>query len=365
MKISEVISYLQTIAPPPLQEDYDNAGLLTGDPEQEVTKALICLDSTEEVIDEAIKDNCNLVISHHPIVFGGLKKFTGATYVERTIIKAIKNDIAIYAAHTNLDNVNQGVNRKIADKLRLKNCIILSPKPGTLKKLYTFCPVDKADEIRNAVFSAGAGEIGEYIECSYNTEGFGTFKGMEGADPYVGKKGEQAREPEIRLESIFSAHLESKVISKLKEAHPYDEVAYDIISLDNPDPTVGAGMIGELEKEVNTMIFLEELKKVMETACIRYTPQVKKNIIKVAVCGGSGSFLLNEAIQAGADILVTADFKYHQFFDAEGKIVIADIGHYESEQFTMELLHELLTKNFNKFAVRLTTINTNPVKYLV
>jgi dinuclear metal center YbgI/SA1388 family protein len=330
----------------------------------EITSALICLDSTEDVIDEAISKGCNLVIAHHPIVFKGLKKFNGSNYVERVIIKAIQNNIAIYSAHTNLDNVHNGVNAKIAEKLGLINCRILAPQKGILKKLVTFCPVDKAEQVRNALFAASAGSIGNYSECSFNAEGFGTFKAETGANPYVGEIGMQHIEKEMRIETIYPANIESKVLKALFSSHPYEEVAYDLYTLTNTANQIGAGIIGDLKEETDEQAFLHFLKEKMKAKGIRYTSLQNKKIKKVAVCGGSGSFLLEDAVKSGADIFVTADFKYHQFFDAGNRIVIADIGHYESEQFTMELFFDLLKENFNTFALHLSKINTNPINYL-
>lgn len=364
MQLSEIIKAIEAFAPPSYQESYDNAGLITGNPIQEITGALICLDSIEEVIDEAIRENCNLVIAHHPIIFSGLKKINGKNYVERTIIKAIKNDIAIYAAHTNLDNVQQGVNAKIAEKLGLKNCLVLEPKSGLLKKLVTFCPNDKAAEVRDALFKAGAGKIGNYDECSYNLEGLGTFRAGKGTNPFVGEQNIQHQEPETRIETIFPAQLQSGILKALFASHPYEEVAYDIYPLENEYKQVGSGLVGELEKPQDELTFLKGLKTSLKTDCVRYTALTGKKIKRVAVCGGSGSFLLKNAISAGADAFITADLKYHQFFDAEGKILLADVGHFESEQFTGEIFYDLLMEKFPTFAVRLSKTNTNPVNYL-
>ncbi len=364
MKLKEITDFLESYAPLAYQESYDNSGLITGNKEMEITGALICLDSVEAVIDEAIAIGCNLVIAHHPIVFSGLKKFNGSNYVERVIIKAIQNNIAIYAAHTNLDNVYNGVNARIAENLGLVNCKVLSPQKNTLKKLVTYCPVDKADEIRNALFAAGAGNISNYDECSFNNEGFGTFRAGDGAAPFVGEQGKRHVEKEIRIETIYPANFESKVLKALFAAHPYEEVAYDLYNLSNVANRIGAGLIGELVKESDEMEFLKLLKGTMKAEGIRYTSLKGKKIKKVAVCGGSGSFLLGDAIKNGADIFVTADFKYHQFFDAENRIVIADIGHYESEQYTGELFYDLLKEKFSTFALHLSKINTNPINYL-
>jgi dinuclear metal center YbgI/SA1388 family protein len=363
MKLNEITDHLESFAPLAYQESYDNAGLICGDPGMEITGAMICLDSTEKVLDEAIGKGCNLVIAHHPIVFSGLKKFNGKNYVERVIIKAIRNNIAIYAAHTNLDNVHNGVNGMIAQKLGLKNCRILSPQKGRLKRLITFCPEENAEELRKAIFRAGGGHIGNYDECSFNSLGTGTFRAGEGANPYVGKPGEQHREKEMKIETIVPAHLETKILSAMIKAHPYEEVAYDLIPLENSHQLVGSGLIGEVD-ESDEQEFLNHIKKVMKAGVLRFTDLRGKKIKKVAVCGGSGSFLLKDAIRSGADVFVTADFKYHQFFDADNQIVIVDIGHYESEQYTSELFYEILKKKFSTFALHLSKINTNPINYL-
>jgi dinuclear metal center YbgI/SA1388 family protein len=365
MYLSEIIEILEKWAAPAYQESYDNSGLITGNLNQKISKALVCLDSTEEVLDEAINKGCNLIIAHHPIVFSGIKKITGRNYVERVLIKAIKNDIAIYAIHTNLDNIPTGVNKKIADLLGLKKQEILSHQKNGLRKLYTFCPESKADEVRMALFNAGAGNIGNYDSCSYNTSGFGTFRGLEGTSPFVGEKGKLHKENEIKMEVIFPNYIEKRVISALIEAHPYEEVAYDVISLENQNNNIGAGITGELSHETEILQFLNTVKKTFNTACIRYTRINKPKVKRIAVCGGSGSFLLNNAIAANTDVFITSDYKYHQFFDAENKIIIADIGHYESEQFTKELIKEQLNQKIPTFAVLLSEINTNPINYLV
>jgi dinuclear metal center YbgI/SA1388 family protein len=362
--IKDVIDYLETVAPPALQESYDNAGLIVGDESKEVKSVLICLDSTEAIVEEALKKNCNLIIAHHPIVFSGLKKLNGKNYVERVVIKAVQNNIAIYAAHTNLDNVPEGVNKKICDMLELRNCKTLSPKKNLLRKLVTFCPRDHADKVRSALFEAGTGHIGNYDECSYNIEGYGTFRGGEGSNPFVGEKGKQHRENETRVESIFPEYLQSKIIASLLKVHPYEEVAYDIYPLENSYEQIGSGMIGELVNETDEKSFLRHVKSVMKTDCIRHTVLLNKKVKRVAVCGGAGSFLLSDAINQKADVFITGDIKYHQFFDADNKIVIADIGHYESEQFTKELFAELLMQNFSTFAAHLSETVTNPINYL-
>ena len=365
MKLSLLTTYLESFAPLVYQEDYDNAGLIVGYPDQEVNQGLISLDCTEAIVDEAIAKNCQVIISHHPIVFRGLKKFNGKTYVERVVEKAIRNNIAIYAIHTNLDSVADGVNARICQILGLKNCRILSPKSGLLKKLVTYVPLEQAEQVRAALFKAGAGNIGNYSEASFNAEGEGTFKGNENTNPYVGEPGVRHFEKEIRIETIYPANLESKILMALFLAHPYEEIAYDLYDLTNQHQEVGAGMIGELELPVDEESFLFEVKQEMKAHVIRHTAFTGRHVKKVAVCGGAGGFLLKHAIAAGADVFITADYKYHEFFDAEGKILIADIGHFESEQFTQQLLYEIIQKKFATFAIRLTEINTNPVKYYI
>jgi dinuclear metal center YbgI/SA1388 family protein len=363
LTVKDITRLLESVAPLSLQENYDNAGLLTGNHDQPVDKALVTLDATEAVIDEAIARQCQMVIAHHPIIFGGLKKLNGKNYVERTVIKAIKHDIAIYAIHTNLDNVHTGVNRKIAAKIGLENPRILSPVKGQLKKLVTFVPDAHLEMVKQAIFKAGSGVIGNYDECSFSVHGTGTFRANDGANPFVGEKGKQHQEAETRLETIFPAHAQWEVIKALLGSHPYEEVAYDIYPLDNEHPQVGAGMIGELKEPLAPQEFLGHLKQSMQLNCIKYTQTSGNKIHKVAVCGGAGSFLLKQAMAAGADAFVTADFKYHEFFDAENRLMIADIGHYESEIFTKELLKDVILEKFPTFAVLLSETNTNPINY--
>ncbi len=365
MKLAEITNYLESIAPLHYQEDYDNAGLIVGHPNDEISSALVALDCTEQIVDEAIAKHCNLIITHHPIVFKGLKKFNGSNYVERVVLKAIKNNIALYAIHTNLDHVANGVNAQICNKLGLQDTKILSPKAGLLKKLITFCPTAHADAVRDGLFAAGAGNISNYSECSFNTVGTGTFKGGDGANPYVGEIGQRHEEAEVKIETIFKSYDERKILLALFENHPYEEVAYDIYPLTNTFDNVGAGMVGTLPQEMQSVDFLGLVKDKMHAKVIRHTAQVLQPIKKVAVCGGAGSFLLKQAIAAGADAFITSDFKYHEFFDAENKLMICDIGHYESEQFTSNLLIENIQEKFPNFAIRLTEHNTNPINYFI
>ncbi|MCI5055628.1 MAG: Nif3-like dinuclear metal center hexameric protein [Flavobacteriales bacterium] len=362
MTIRDIIGAIEEVAPPGLQESYDNAGLIVGNPNAEAKGALLTLDATEEIVDEAIQKGCNLIIAHHPIVFRGLKRITGRNYVERTIIKAIKNDVSIYACHTNLDNVVWGVNAKIGEKIGLLNTKVLSPKPNTLSKLFTFVPKTAVDKVRTAIFENGAGKIGNYDSCSFNIDGQGTFRAQEGSNPHVGNINELHFEDEVKVEAVFPTVYLSKVVAALKSAHPYEEVAYDIVELQNSNKDFGAGLIGELKDEMPIKSFLNHLKQSMKLNCIRFTHGPEK-IKKVAVCGGSGSFLLGQARRQGAQAFITADFKYHEFFDAEDQIAICDIGHYESEQFTSEVFSSILTKKFPNFALRNSEINTNPINY--
>lgn len=364
MKVKDIVNHLESLAPRAYQESYDNSGLLTGEPSQDVMGILTTLDCTEEVVQEAIDRGMNMIVSHHPIIFKGLKKLTGSNYVERSIIKAIRNDIAIYAIHTNLDNVHTGVNKKIGEKIGLKNLHILVPKKETLMKLVTFIPHAQAASVLSALHAAGAGQIGNYKNCSFNIDGTGSFMPVEGANPHMGKTNQQESVKETRTEVIFPAHLEDKIIGTLKKAHPYEEVAYYLSRLENENQEVGSGMIGDLEQPLEPIEFLRRLKSSMNLNTVRHTRLLDKKVKKVAICGGSGSFLLRQAIAQGADFLVTADFKYHEFFDADGKITIADIGHYESEVYTKELIVEILTEKFPTFAVNFSTIDTNPVQYL-
>jgi len=365
MKISDVIYYLESSAHPSLQEHYDNAGLVLGNKNWDCTGIICALDATEDVINEAIAKDCNLVVAHHPIIFGGLKKINGKNYVERTVITALKSDVAVYAIHTNLDNVVNGVNGKISTMLGLKKVSILSPKEGTLKKLFTFVPTDKAELVRNAIFKAGGGRIGNYSECSFSIAGSGTFKASEGTSPYVGEVGKQHQENEVKIEVVFPAWLENNVINAMRAAHPYEEVAYDIVNLANKHQGTGSGVMGELPQAVSEKDFLNHLKKTFNLQVIRHSPLLSKSVKKIAVCGGAGSFLVSTALANGADVYITADMKYHEFFDANSKMIIADVGHYESEQFTIELLAEILEQKFPNFAVLKTKVETNPVRYFI
>ena len=365
MKIGEITSFLESVAPVSLQESYDNAGLLTGNNNWDCKGIITTLDATDAVVQEAIEKSCNLIVAHHPIIFGGLRKITGKNYVEQTIITAIKNDIAIYAIHTNLDNVLHGVNASIADKLGLINRSILQPKNDTLKKLFTFVPVDQAEKVRSAIFATGGGHISNYSECSFNTAGQGTFKPGEGTNPFTGKIGQRHTEEEIKMEMIFPAWQQQNILKALFTAHPYEEVAYDIVTLDNQNQQVGSGLLGELPETLSETALLGLLKQQFKLSVIRHTPLLAKPVKKIALCGGAGSFLIGAAVAAGADFFITGEVKYHEFFDANNRLVIADIGHYESEQFTTDLLFDILSQKFPTFAIQKTGVKTNPVHYFL
>lgn len=365
MKISELIQSLESVAPLALQESYDNCGLLAGDASAEITGVVISLDCVENTILQAIQNKCNLIISHHPLIFSPLKKLTGATQTERILISAIKNDIAIYAIHTNLDNVAEGVNKKIAEKLGLSDCKILQQKKALLKKLITYIPHAHVAQVRAALFDAGAGNIGNYDHCSFNVTGTGTFRGNDNSNAFIGAKNVEHQEPETRVEMIFPFWLEKTILTALLKNHPYEEAAYDIYTLENTHQSSGTGLIGSLPAPIPDAEFLQIVKDRMKTGIIRHTAFTGKPIIKVAVCGGSGSFLVQDALNAGADVFVTADIKYHTFFDTGNKMILADIGHFESEQFTVELLAEIIQRKFPNFAAPIIKgDSSNPVKYL-
>lgn len=363
MLIAEVIDHLEDLAPVATAEDFDNVGLLVGDPKTPLKGILITLDTLEEVVDEAIEKNCNLIVSFHPIIFSGLKKITGKDYVERTVIKAIKNNIAIYAIHTALDNHYQGVNKAICDKLQLTNTNILIPTKDKIKKLTTYIPLKNADELRDKLFEAGAGAIGNYDHCSFNIEGKGSFRPNQDANPTIGEKGQIHFEEEVQIGLVFPTYLETKILKALVANHPYEEVAYEITTLNNAHQQQGMGMVGELKEPMKEKDFLEKVKSIFNTGCIRHSALLGKPVKKIAVLGGSGSFAIENAKRSDVDFFITADLKYHDFYKAEGKLVLADIGHYESEQYTKELIHSYLSKKISNFALILANTKTNPIKY--
>jgi len=364
MIISEITSYLEHIAPLGLQESYDNSGLIIGHRKKKISKALISLDVTNNVIAEAIESGCNLIIAHHPLIFKSLKKIDTSSAIGSMITELIKNDIALYAIHTNLDNIKEGVNAKLAEKLGLTHQKILLPNTGLLNKLAVFCPTSHVEKVQQAMFEAGAGHIGNYNSCSFNTSGFGTFKAQDGASPFVGKIDKLHREEEIKIEVVLPSYLTLQIVSAMIDAHPYEEVAYDIYPLNNAQQNIGAGMIGELTEETDIKVFLETVKKELNATHIRYSKALKKKVKKIAICGGSGSFLIDNAYRAGAEVFITGDIKYHDFFEHLGEMILVDAGHYETEQFTKELLYDKLKGKFPNFALQISKARTNPIYFL-
>lgn len=352
------------MAPLGYAEDFDNVGLLVGNPEDEATGVLVCHDALENVMEEAITKKCNLVVCFHPILFSGIKKITGKNYVERSVLKAIKNDIAIYAVHTALDNHQKGVNKIFCEALGLKNCRILIPKPNFIRKLITYTIPENAEKLRNSMFDAGAGCIGNYDNCSFNSKGIGTYMGNEYSNPEIGARFEFVESEEIKIEVTFEKHLENKILKALFNNHVYEEVAYEIYDIQNTHQNIGLGMIGELETPLEEKVFLNLVKDKMKADGIRHSAFLGKEIKKVAVLGGSGSFAIKNAIQAGADAFLTADLKYHQFYEAENQLILADIGHFESERYTKNYIVDFLRKKILNFAIILSEENTNPVKYI-
>ncbi|RRO24068.1 Nif3-like dinuclear metal center hexameric protein [Flavobacteriaceae bacterium 14752] len=363
MKIKGLIDHLKNYAPLDYAEDFDNVGLIVGDENQPINSVLVSLDTTEDVVQEAINTGCNLIVSFHPIIYSGIKKLNPNNYVNRSVIKAIKNDISIYAIHTALDNAFHGVNRVICNKLGLENTSVLMPQSGTIKKLTTYVPKNDADNLREELFKVGAGNIGNYSNCSFNLEGQGSFKGNKNSNPVVGKKGQTHFEDEVQINITYAKHLQGQVLSQLFKHHPYEEVAYEIETLENKNHHIGLGMLGEFESQLKEEDFLKLLKDKFKTPTIRYSELLNKPIEKVAVLGGSGASAISKALASGADAYVTADLKYHDFFKAEQQILLVDIGHYESEQYTKQLLYAYLKENFTNFATVLSNTNTNPVQY--
>jgi dinuclear metal center YbgI/SA1388 family protein len=364
MKLKDLCTYLDTIVPLSFQESYDNSGLQIGLPDSEISSALITLDVSEEVIDEAISERCDVIISHHPLIFNGIKRISGKTFTERILYKAVKNDIAIYSSHTNLDIFINSVSRKMAEKLDLKEVKVLSPLKNRLLKLVTYIPETHLDKVKIALFEAGAGAIGKYDMCGFSISGTGSFRANENANPFIGQMGVIHFENETRFETVFFSHLKDKVIKALLENHPYEEVAYDIYTLENENIEIGLGCIGSFVDQKSEARLLDLLSEIFNSKGVRFSRPLGRPVKKIAVCGGSGAGLISNAIASGAHVFITSDIKYHNFFDADNKILLVDIGHFESEKFSGEILYDLLIKKFPKFAVRFSEKNTNPINYL-
>jgi dinuclear metal center YbgI/SA1388 family protein len=364
MTVKQICNIIEKKYPLKLQEGWDNSGLLVGNYDEQVTGILLTIDVTEKVVDEAISKDCNFIIAHHPIIFRPLKRIVGQNIVEKTVIKAIKNNIAIYGAHTNVDNSNDGINKIICEKLGIQNTRVVLPAEKLLLKLVTFVPKDFAKKVRTAIFEAGAGHIGNYDACSYNIEGIGTFRAGEKTNPFVGKKGELHYEPETRIETIFPAFLKNEILNAMKNAHPYEEIAYDIYPLENTSNAYGSGLIGTLATPVDELQFLQKIKKELDVRCLRHSNLLNKKVKKVAVCSGGCGFLISTAASKGADVFIAADLKYDNFISAQNKILIVDAGHYETEILIKNLFYEFIRKNFINFAVEFSTSFGNPVNYL-
>lgn len=364
MKIKELLQVFEDFAPLSYQESYDNCGLLVGNRNQEIRGVLLTTDITIEVLQEALELGCNLVVAHHPLIFKPLKKLTGSNEVEESVVFAIKNDLAVYAAHTNFDMVKGGVSYKMAEKLELVNVQCLSPQSQGLQKLVCFVPESHAEAVREAMFEGGGGYIGNYDKCSYNSNGFGTYRAHENCNPHLGNIGEMHREPEIKIETIVHHARLHKLLQKMIAAHPYEEVAYDIIPLGNSDPSAGLGVVGELNKAVSGKHFSALVKEVFACQAIKSSGNLPDSIRKVALCGGSGASLIPAAMSVKADVFITAEIGYHQYFQANNKVWLLDIGHYESEQYTKEIFYDLISKINHTFAVHFSNINTNPIKFI-
>ncbi len=364
VKIKDIANALEMFAPLPLQDGFDNAGLQIGLTDAEVAGVLLCLDVTEAVVDEAIASGCNLIVSHHPLIFSPLKRITGNSYVERCVLKALANGIAVYSAHTNLDNAPGGVNFRIAEKLGLENVRVLVPKEDALLKLAVYVPVAHADAVRKALFEAGCGNIGNYGSCSFNVSGYGTFKATEGCNPFCGAVGELHKEEEVRIETILPAYLKNRVLSALLKAHPYEEPAFDLYSLENSWTSVGSGVIGELPCEYDEADFLQLVKDKFHVGSVRHTEMLGKKVRRVALCGGAGASFAPAAMVAKADVYITGEMRYHDLFNYSGKMLMAVIGHYESEQYTVDIFAELIGEKFPELKVQKSIINTNPINYL-
>ncbi|MBO7570890.1 MAG: Nif3-like dinuclear metal center hexameric protein [Bacteroidales bacterium] len=361
MKVKELVSELERFAPPSLQENYDNAGLNVGFPEDDIAGVLICIDVVPEVVDEAIAKHCNMIVSHHPLIFPNIKRITGSNNVEKSIIKALQNNISIYCGHTNFDKAQNGVSMKMCEKLGLKNCSVLDPEVGLLRKIAVYVPQQQVEVVRQAMFLAGAGTIGNYDECSFNVDGTGTFRAGEGCNPFVGAIGERHHENEVKVEVVCPSYLQSKVVSAMLKVHPYEEPAFDIYRIENQWNSIGLGAVGELEDEIIEEELLAKVKQEFNVGNIRHSAPTGRKVRRIAVCGGSGASFIRTAIAMNADAFITADIKYHDWFLAEGKILLLDIGHYESEQFTKEIFYDVIVKKSINFATYFSDINTNPI----
>lgn len=364
MVVSEVIKIIEDFAPPALAESFDNVGLMVGDKSMRVRGILLTLDVFEESVDEAVERGLNLIITHHPLIFSPLKSLTGKNYIERVIIRAIKQGVAIYSAHTNIDSVSGGVSFKLGEKLGLGNMRVLCPVKNNLLKLVIYSPVNYSNSIRKALADTDSGSIGAYDSCSFSSMGEGRFRALSGAKPFVGEINNLHTEREERIETIIQRHKLASTLAVLRRVHPYEEMAYDVLPLENIDPSVGLGVVGEFEEEMSLHDFLGGVKRILDIPAIKYSKPVKNMIKRVALCGGAGASFISDAIGSGADIYITGDLKYHDYFIPEGRITIADVGHFESEQFTLDIFYDVLIKKITNFTVCKTALNCNPINYL-
>lgn len=363
MKISEITGAIEKYAPLWLQEEWDNAGLQVGDTDREATGAVLCVDATEAIVDEAIDRGVNLVISHHPLLFRGLKRITGRTATERIVAKALKHDIAIYSAHTNMDSAPGGVSWATGRRAGLTAMRTLVPQQGRLMKLAVFVPSAYSNAVSEALWNAGAGRMGNYDRCAYMTDGRGTYRPLPGADPAIGTVGQSHTEAETRIEVVFPTAISGRVVQAMLKAHPYEEPAFDLIPLANDITSAGLGVIGSLKTPMPASEYIAWVKQALGIGAIPYAGDARRMVHRVALCGGAGAEFIGNAIAAGADLYMCGDLKYHDFTTHADSIVLADIGHYESEQCTKEIFYDIIQKNFPNFATYYAEEDKNPISY--
>ena len=344
MIIEELTTFIEDKFPLSQQESYDNCGLIVGDPKKTVKKVLLALDCTEQVIKEAKLKKADVIITHHPLMFSSINKLTANDYEGSLIIKLIKSDIALYAVHTNLDNSINGINKYLALKLGLKNLQILVGKEKTFKKIITFVPKAYSQKVITALSAAKAGNIGLYSHCAFVTEGSGCFKPEKGAKPFLGELSKINQVEEVKLEMVFASENQKMIENSLKKAHPYEQPAFDIIELANPNPDIGAGIYGDLPAQINTAEFLKLVKTKLNLSYIRQSNSAKKFISKVAICSGAGFFVFEQAKRLNVDALVTSEIKHHEFLAAENNILLCDIDHHEGEIAAVNILDQILQK---------------------
>ena len=367
MNVGELIKQIEDWAPPGAAWEKDNVGLQVGSRGDKLKNILLCLELDEEVLKQAIKKKCNLIFTHHPLIFNPIKNLDFEKSKQARLIQhLIKQNISLYSAHTNLDFTRDGVSFELAKSLKLKNVTFLEHEEANQFKVVIFLPAVNVDELSEALFSVGGGVIGNYENCSFRIAGEGTFKGNEDSNPVIGKKGNTEKVEEVRLELIVDSWNLGRIVNAIKKHHPYEEPAYDIYPLKNKNTNFGAGAIGELDKELSEKEFLNFVSKSLKIGKLKYCIGSGKKIKKVAVCGGSGSELLSRAINSGADAFITADIKYHAYHDAEGKILLIDAGHYETEIGSLNIVKKRIEKILSgKDYIKVFKFSgsTNPVKF--